>query len=143
MLGEAVLFFDPDFAGDYRYYRKQATRLASKMRFVAVQFTAFLEGNLWLKNALQANRMAALLAESVRDIPGVDITQPVEENAVFAAIPKDAIPSLMEHSYFYVTGSETTTPVARWMTSWKTTEEDVHAFAAVIQKVMENRDKRG
>lgn len=142
MLGEAVVFFDPDLAADYRYYRKQATQLASKMRFVAVQFTALLEKNLWQENALHANRMAALLARSVRDIPGVDIVQPVESNAVFAAIPKDAIPTLMEHSYFYLTESNTPAPVARWMTSWKTTEEDVRVFTAAVNDAVRNTGRQ-
>lgn len=141
MLGEAVIFFNSDLAADYRYYRKQATQLASKMRFIAVQFTALLEGNLWLENALHANRMAALLAESVREIPGVEIVQPVESNAVFAAVPKTAISSIMEHSYFYLTGSDTRAPVARWMTSWKTTEEDVHVFATALTAAVRHAGK--
>lgn len=136
MYGEAVVFFDPARATAYRYYRKQATQLASKMRFIAVQFTALLEGDLWRENALHANRMAGLLADAVRDIPGVSIMQPVESNAVFAAIPRDAIPPLMEQSYFYLTGAETPSPVARWMTSWKTTEEDVRMFAAAVTETV-------
>ncbi|WFN34643.1 low specificity L-threonine aldolase [Methanogenium sp. S4BF] len=143
MYGEAVLFFYPDLAADYRYYRKQATQLASKMRFVAAQFTALLEGNLWLENALHANRMASLLAASVREIPGVDIVQPVESNAVFAAIPKETVTPLMEHSYFYLAGSDTPIPVARWMTSWRTTEEDVHAFAAAVKETVQRAGKMG
>jgi len=142
MLGEAAVFFNPELAADFRYYRKQATQLASKMRFISVQFTALLEGNLWLENALHANRMAALLAELVRDIPGVKIVQPVESNAVFAAVPKEAIPTLMEHSYFYLTSSGTTISVARWMTSWKTTEEDVHAFAAAVKDAVRHSDNK-
>src|SRR5438132_11045388 len=35
MAGEAVVFFDPQLAGDYRFVRKQAMQLASKMRFVS------------------------------------------------------------------------------------------------------------
>lgn len=142
MYGEAVVFFHSEHAAEYRYYRKQATQLASKMRYIGVQFTALLEGALWRENALHANRMAALLAESVRNIPGVDIIYPVESNAVFAAIPKEAVTLLMEHSYFYLTGSETTTPVARWMTSWKTTEEDVHTFAAAVKETVQRADKK-
>ena len=142
MCGEAVVFFNPDLAEDYRYYRKQATQLASKMRFIAVQFTALLEGNLWLENAAHANRMAAILAESVQDIPGVEIVLPVESNAVFATIKKEMVPSLMEHSYFYMTKSDSQTPVARWMTSWKTTEENVHDFAAVVKKTALYADKK-
>ena len=142
MCGEAVVFFDRSLAENYRYYRKQATQLPSKMRFFAAQFTALLEGELWLENAGHANRMAALLAESIRDIPGVSIVQPVESNAVFATIPKDAIPELMEHSYFYLTENDSAAPVARWMTSWKTTEDDVHVFAAAVKDTVRNAGQK-
>src|SRR6266700_346999 len=38
MGAEAVIFFDPALAADFRYYRKQGMQLASKMRFLSVQF---------------------------------------------------------------------------------------------------------
>src|SRR5258707_12466779 len=62
MGGEAVIFFDSALAKYSAFYRKQATQLASKMRFIAAQFDALLTDDLWRKNAEQANRMAALLA---------------------------------------------------------------------------------
>lgn len=137
-----MVFFNQDLAGDYRYHRKQATQLASKMRFFAVQFTALLEGALWRENALQANRMAAILADAVCEIPGMEITQPVESNAVFAAVPKEVIPSLMKHTYFYLSKHDTTTSVVRWMTSWKTTDENVHAFATALTESMNRTGKK-
>ena len=46
-------------------------QLASKMRFLAAQFIALLGTDLWRRNAEHANRMARLLAERVRDVPGI------------------------------------------------------------------------
>ncbi|HET7208929.1 MAG TPA: beta-eliminating lyase-related protein, partial [Terriglobales bacterium] len=60
MGGEAVVFFNPKLAEDFVFFRKQGMQLASKMRYIAVQFETLLTNDLWLKNAQHANRMAKL-----------------------------------------------------------------------------------
>ncbi len=132
MFGEAVIFFDRQLAETLRYFRKQCTQLASKMRFIAAQFEALLSNDLWLTNAQHANLMAQRLAEGLTGIPEIAIMQPVEANAIFAAVPKEIIPSLQEHYYFYV-WDEPRAEV-RWMTAFDTTEEDVRAFIEAIKK---------
>ena len=57
--GEAVVFLDPALGARGQYVRKTVTQLPSKMRFVAAQFNALLEDDLWLELAGHANRMAA------------------------------------------------------------------------------------
>ena len=51
-----------------KHLRKLSMQLASKMRFVSVQFEALLAGDLWLRNARHANAMARRLAEGVRAV---------------------------------------------------------------------------
>jgi threonine aldolase len=130
MVGEAVIVLVPGLADGFEYVRKQTLQLASKMRFIAAQFDALLEEDLWLDCATHANAMAKALAERVGEIGGVRITRPVESNAVFATLPRPAIESLLERFAFYVwdeSGDE-----VRWMCSWDTTMEDVDAFAAAV-----------
>ena len=88
LFGEAVVFCDPELARDFLFTRKQLGQLPSKMRFVAAQFEALLSGDLWLRSATRANQMAARLAEAVGAIDGVEITYPVEANAVFARLER-------------------------------------------------------
>jgi threonine aldolase len=130
LLGEAVVCFHPELSRDTIFIRKQSMQLASKMRFVAAQLNALLEGGLWLENAGHANRMAKLLAEKVAKIPAVKIVQPVQANAVFASLPRKALVKLLE-KYFFYTWDEDRNEV-RWMCSWNTTELQVDAFAAAI-----------
>ena len=130
LLGDAVVFLRPELAEGFEFVRKQGMQLASKMRFISAQFEALLDGDLWLRSAAHANAMAARLAEAVAAIEGVEITQPVEANGVFARLPRPAIDRLLtdlpgEHP-FYV-WDEATNEV-RWMCSWDTTEEDVDAL---------------
>lgn len=133
MYGEAVVFFNRELCSDFKYRRKQGMQLASKMRYIACQFSAFLDGDLWRSNALHANLMAQKLHLAVKDIPGVKVTRKVESNAVFAIIPEKIIPELQESFFFYV-WDEATSEV-RWMCSFDTTEEDIDAFATLLRKL--------
>jgi threonine aldolase len=128
--GEAVIFADPDRAADFGFVRKQGMQLASKMRFVAAQFDAVLTDDLWLRSASHANRMAQRLHELVSGVPGVEVTQQVQANAVFARIPPAAIAPLQEQFSFLVWNERTLE--VRWMTAFDTTTGDVDAFAAAI-----------
>jgi len=130
MYGEAVVFFNKDLCRDFKYRRKQGMQLASKMRYIAAQFDVFLENDLWKKNAAHANRMARKLHEAVKDIPSIEITRPVEANAVFARIPASMIPRLQEKFFFYVWDEDTNE--VRWMCSFDTQEKDIDEFRALI-----------
>ena len=131
MGAEAVVLFDPVQAGELRFLRKQSAQLASKARYLAAQFLALAEDGLWLANARNANAMARRLADAVRDVPGVRITQPVDASAVFAVLPPEMTERLQRDFHFYV-WNESTREV-RWMTSWATSVEDVDEFAAAIR----------
>lgn len=131
MGGEAVVFFRPELAQRFKFIRKQSMQLASKMRFIAVQFEALLTDNLWRRNAAHANAMARRLAAALADVPQVRITQPVQANAVFAVIPRQHIAALQAQHFFYVW--EEALNEVRWMMSFDTTVEDVDAFAALIR----------
>ena len=128
--GEAVVFADPLLADGFLYLRKLTLQLASKMRFIAAQFDAYLEDELWRRNAAHSNAMAARLRDAVAAIEDVRLTREVQANVVFATIPAEAIEPLRERFAFY-TWDERTGEV-RWMCSWDTTEADVDAFADAI-----------
>jgi threonine aldolase len=134
MYGEAIVFFDPALCADLKYIRKQGMQLASKMRFISAQFGALLSNDLWRQNAAHANRMAALLAREIERIPKIRITQKVESNGVFAIVPRDCVPALLDEYFFYV-WNEATSEV-RWMTSFDTTEEDIEKFAELLRKTV-------
>jgi threonine aldolase len=134
MGAEAVVFFNPELAREFKFYRKQGMQLASKMRYLAAQFEALLKDDLWLKNARQSNRMAQLLKRELTNIPQVKIMYPVEANGVFAKIPNRAIPKLLKRYFFYPWDVEQS--VVRWMCSWDTTEDDVKKFVAFVKQML-------
>ncbi len=128
LFGEAVLVFHPELAKHIRYQQKLVMQLASKSRFIAAQFEALLQDNLWLKTAQHANQMARLLADKLSQIPAVKITQPVAANAVFATLPKAWNEKLMATFPFYIWDEAINE--ARLMCAWDTTPSDIESFVA-------------
>jgi threonine aldolase len=131
---EALIVMRPDLVADVPYLRKQQAQLASKMRFVAAQFCALLDGDLWRANAAHANAMAQRLADGVRDVPGISIAYPVQANAVFARLAPRHIETL-RRDWFFHTWDERSS-IVRWMLAFDTTTEDVDAFLADIRAAM-------
>ncbi len=134
MGGEAVVFFNPALGADFLYLRKQGMQLASKMRFIAVQFEALLTNDLWRRSAEHANHMARVLEAEVRKISQVRIVWKVEANGVFAQLPRTAIEKIKERYFFYPWIEEEN--IVRWMCSFDTTEEDVKAFAEAVAEAV-------
>ncbi len=134
MLGEAVLFFNPKLTGLTKYIRKQSMQLYSKMRFVGAQFQAYFENDLWKETASHANKMAKLLEKEITQIPEITITEPVDANGIFAAIPPEIIKPLQEKFFFYMWNEQKSE--VRWMTSWDTTEDEILEFVALIRKLL-------
>lgn len=134
LMGEAVLFFNPDLTKYTKYIRKQNMQLFSKMRFVGAQFLAYFKDELWKTNAQHANQMAKLLEREILKLGKVQLTQETEANGVFAIVPTEIIPKLQEEYFFYV-WDEARSEV-RWMTSFDTTEEDIHGFVKLIDRLI-------
>jgi threonine aldolase len=134
MYGEAVVFFDKNLAKNFEFIRKQGMQLTSKMRYISAQFSAFLNDDLWLRNASHANEMARLLAEQLQSIPGMEISQKVEANMVYAIIPNHCIIKLQKQYYFHRFNERTCE--VRLMCSFTTQPQDVLSFSQAIRKTV-------
>lgn len=131
LFGEALISFRPELTSDIRFYRKQCTQLFSKMRYISAQFDAYLKDALWKKNANQANAMATLFSESLRNIPEVEIVQPVQVNSLFVKMPKKSIEELKEKYHFYIWDEAKN--VVRLMCSFNTTEKSIEEFISDLK----------
>ena len=85
---EAVVMFNPALAEDFAYRRKRAGHLWSKQRFLAAQWLALLENDLWLDNARHANAMARELVAGFAAHDAIRLPWPVEANELFPVIPE-------------------------------------------------------
>ncbi|MDR2010047.1 MAG: low specificity L-threonine aldolase [Bacteroidales bacterium] len=134
LMGEAVISFKKELSENLKYIRKQSAQLYSKMRFQSAQYSAYFNNNLWLQNATHANKMALLLAEYLKNIPEIKITQKVEANAVFFKMPRKLINNMLKDYFFYI-WDEGKNEV-RLVCSWDTTEDDIKDFISSLNKNM-------
>ena len=132
MMGECVIVFNKDLQSEARFIRKQSAQLASKMRYLSCQFTAYLTDDLWLKNASHANAMAAKLRAELEKLPEVTFTQKAESNQLFLILPRPVIDRMLESYFFYFWNEEK--DEIRLVTSFDTTEEDVDEFIGLLKR---------
>jgi threonine aldolase len=132
--GEAVVFFDSGLAKNFPFRRMQGMQLSSKMRFIAAQFDALIDDDLWLRSAKHANTMATSLGRELASLPGVCLTQQVQANAVFATVPREHITALQAVSAFQVWTEAI--DEARFVTSFDTTEDDISSFIERARKIL-------
>lgn len=135
LLGELVVVLNPDVAGRVDYVRKFSAQLASKLRFVSAQFLALFDDDLWRANASQANAAATALRDALAGADGVEICHPVEANAVFLRLPATAVRALAERVALQVWDAAGTQ--VRLMTSFDTTDSDVHELAQTVRKTLQ------
>jgi threonine aldolase len=130
-MGETVVFFNKECAQEFDYRCKQAGQLASKMRFLAAPWVGMLRSGAWLKNATQANQMAALLAEKLQAFQEIQILFPCQANSVFVQMPTRWVEALHQRGWLFYTfigqGG------CRLMCAWDTMPEDVDRFIADVR----------
>lgn len=136
MFGEAVIFFNKSLSVNAKYFRKQSAQLYSKMRFISAQFIEYLENRLWEKNAAHSNKMAKLLEDKIKKL-GINVTQKVQANGVFAILD-DKIRDLLQKKYFFYPWDESKHEV-RWMTSFDTTEDDINDFCSYLETLLNGK----
>ncbi len=135
MFGEAVVFFRPELAAAFPYIRKQGMQLASKMRFIAAQFTALFGGDLWWRLAGKANGMAQRLRDELSRIPAAEVVYPVEANAVFVRLPPEVVDAVRREVFFYVWDDAAS--VVRLMCSFDTDADDVANLVGLIRRSLD------
>ncbi len=148
LMGESCVILNPALDIDLKYRRKQMTQLCSKMRFIAAQFEAYLTTGLWRRNAEHSNAMAQLLKKELQELmsqhspslPGtpqhstIKIMYPVQVNSVFVQLPAEVWHALQKEYFFY--DWDEAQNVVRWMCSFDTTEDDIHAFVAALKRLL-------
>jgi threonine aldolase len=102
----------------------------SKMRFVSAQLEAYLDNDLWLRNARHANAAAARLAHAIGS--RVDIVRPVEVNVLFVRLAPARAAALRAQGFDFYEWSLFGEDVYRLVTAFDTTDAEVDALAAAM-----------
>lgn len=137
---EAVVLFDPARAWELQLRRKRGGHLWSKHRYLAAQMDAWLEGDLWLDLAGQANAMAARLEAGLARVPGARLIHPRGGNILFVDLPRGLHRALHRAGARYylwpatqsLDGDAAEGVGCRMVASWSTTEGDVDAVLGAL-----------
>jgi threonine aldolase len=130
---EAVVIFDPAKAWEFELRRKRGGHLFSKHRFLSAQMEAYLEGDLWLRLAAQANAMGERLAQGLAAKPQVSLQHPVQANMLFPEWAKGTHTRLATAgAAYYEMPAPQGREAARLVTSFCTTEAEVDAFLSAV-----------
>ena len=141
MMLEAVVFFDLKAAEDFLYRRMRGGQLVSKSRYLGAQMLAYLEDELWLKNAAAANNLARKLAHGLSRSNRINLPNPAEANEVFALMPRDLARSLQAQGAIFGEWSTQSLSAgtagpdqyfARFVLSFATPETEVDQLLALI-----------
>ena len=130
MAAEAVVFFQPDQAAEFRYRRKRGGHLISKMRYLSAQLEAYLADDLWLRNATHANAMASRLGAGLEAVPGARLVCPVQGNEVFVQLLSEVADGLLDQGYFFHPWRQAGENGYRLVTAFDTDPADVDRLIA-------------
>ncbi|SOE16367.1 L-threonine aldolase [Hoeflea halophila] len=138
---EALVFLKPEMAEQAPFLRKRAAQLFSKSRFIAAQFDAYFEGDLWLDIARHANILSARLQAGINSSPNARLAWQSPANETFPIISKALSKQLADkgamfyewaapRSAAHLVGPDET--MIRLVTSFATTQEHVDQFIAML-----------
>jgi threonine aldolase len=121
-MADAIIIFDRALASDLDRRRRRCGQSISKMRYIAAQLHAYLQDDLWLRQASTANATARRLAQGLSALPGMGIVYPVEANMVFVRLGDAAQASLAKSGIELRLSRHRDGNVYRLVTSLTTTE---------------------
>ena len=127
------MLFDPAPAKALAFRRKRGGHLFSKMRLLSAQMQAYLDGDLWLRNARQANAMARRLAAGMEGLPGVALQGRADANILFCRLARCRHRQLLAQGFgFY--HDRWGPGIVRLVTSFATREQDVDHFLCAARR---------
>lgn len=129
---EAVVIFNRKLSKTFAFKRKRAGHLFSKMRFLSAQMAAYLDNDLWLNNAIHANKMASMLYAGLQKIPEIEFPYSVDANMLFPLFPTKLTNALYDEGFkFY--NDRWAPEICRLVTAFNTEEKDVNAFIKMAE----------
>ncbi len=131
MSAEAVIFFNPDMAGDFDYRRKRAGHLACKGRYLSAQLLAYVETGVWQRNAAYTNAMAARIGTAANRF----LLHPVEANEIFLSLGDARIAALRAQGFEFYDWGLAQSGEARFVVSWDQPEAEITALVAALEKL--------
>lgn len=144
LAAEVIVVFRRELADELAIRYHRGGHRLSKMRFLSAQMEAYLSNDVWLRNARNANAMAARLADGISAIRvaapapsrSVEIIRPVEANIVFVRIAQDVASAVQKAGFLFNDWPIFGPDAWRLVTGFSTTAEDIDAFLAALRSAV-------
>ena len=94
---------------------------------------AYVEDDLWLRLARQANSAAARISAQIDGLRGLRLVAPVQANELFVEMPESALAGLDKAGFLFHRRGPT---VARFVCRWDTTKAECAALCAAIDRLL-------
>lgn len=136
MMADCIVVFTPGLTDQLRARRKRAGLTLAKLRFLSAQLEAYLQDDLWLRNARRANAAMRRLTEALAAVPGVTLLHPAEANMAFLKLERGLAEALQSQGCELRIrgGSPDGGHVCRLVTSFATTAEQVDEVARTFER---------
>lgn len=129
---EVVVVFRRELRDRFAALWHRGGHRLSKMRFLSAQLEAYLQDDLWLRNARHANAAAAALAKAVSALPGVELLLPVEANVVFVRLPDAVVAAWRAADILFFDWPLLGERVYRLVTGFRTSQQDIDALVQAM-----------
>ncbi len=136
LYGEALVIVNDDLRRNFINLQKQKGQMMAKSFVPAINFeTVFSKEGGYLEGARHAHEMAKKLASGLENL-GEKLYQEFQSNQVFLELEKDRTEKLKEFAAIEVNGhTEDGKDVVRFVTTYRTTEEDIDGVLEEISKI--------
>lgn len=120
LLGEAIVFNDPELAANFDFAVKQKGALLAKGRLLGIQFLELFKNDLYFDLAAHANRLAMKVAGAIKENGYSFVNAPIT-NQIFPILPKAMVEELSKKYLFHQWGNvEDEVVTIRLVMSWAT-----------------------
>lgn len=134
LFGEAVVITAPALKHRFKAYMKQHGAVMAKGWLMGLQFAAMLENGEYFSETQRADALAMRVKEAFVK-KGVPLWVDSPTNQQFVILSDAQKAALAQKYYFEEMGAGANGSVVRFCTSWATTEDEIAALIADIEKL--------
>ena len=127
MFGEALVIVNDNLKKNFRNLQKQKGAMLAKGFVTGIMFERLFQDDLYIKGAKKAYKMAEKLAKGFEE-KAYKLAYEFESNQVFVEISDKDIKKWEEFAYFEVGEKREGKFVARFVTTYKSKEEEIEEF---------------
>lgn len=132
LFGEALVIINDDLKKDMKNLIKQKGTMLAKGFISGIMWeTVFKEEDTYLKGSKHAYEMAKILANGLSE-KGYSLAYPFESNQIFVKLDENSLEKWKNIAQFEITGEKDGQKIARLVTTFRTSEDEVKGFLGDI-----------